>query len=120
MGEVYNMGGGKGNSCSILEAFALAAKFSGKKQVYTYVPENRLGDHICYYSDLRKMRAHYPAWDITISLEETIRQIVEGWQGRLCNLTLPPSYLRPFIPCHPNHHRILRLRGNAPRNSFWL
>ena len=85
MGEVYNMGGGKGNSCSILEAFALAAKFSGKKQVYTYVPENRLGDHICYYSDLRKMRAHYPAWDITISLEETIRQIVEGWQGRLGN-----------------------------------
>jgi CDP-paratose 2-epimerase len=85
MGEVYNIGGGKGNSCSILEAFALAAKFSGKKQVYTYVPENRLGDHICYYSDLRKMRAHYPAWDITISLEETIRQIVEGWQGRLCN-----------------------------------
>ena len=83
MGEVYNMGGGKGNSCSILEAFALAAKFSGKKQVYTYVPENRLGDHICYYSDLRKMRAHYPAWDITIGLEETIRQIVEGWQGRL-------------------------------------
>ena len=85
MGEVYNMGGGKGNSCSILEAFALAAKFSGKKQVYTYVPENRLGDHICYYSDLRKMRAHYPAWDITINLEETIRQIVEGWQGRLGN-----------------------------------
>jgi CDP-paratose 2-epimerase len=85
MGEVYNMGGGKGNSCSILEAFALAAKFSGKKQVYTYVPENRLGDHICYYSDLRKMRAHYPAWDITIGLEETIRQIVEGWQGRLGN-----------------------------------
>jgi CDP-paratose 2-epimerase len=85
MGEVYNIGGGKGNSCSILEAFALAAKFSGKKQVYTYVPENRLGDHICYYSDLRKMRAHYPAWDITIGLEETIRQIVEGWQGRLGN-----------------------------------
>ena len=85
MGEVYNIGGGKGNSCSILEAFALAAKFSGKKQVYTYVPENRLGDHICYYSDLRKMRTHYPSWDITISLEETIRQIVEGWQGRLCN-----------------------------------
>ena len=82
-GEVYNIGGGKGNSCSILEAFALAGKFSGKKQVYTYVPENRLGDHICYYSDLRKMRAHYPAWDITIGLEETIRQIVEGWQGRL-------------------------------------
>jgi len=81
--EVYNIGGGKGNSCSILEAFALAEKFSGKKQVFTYLDENRIGDHICYYSDLRKMRAHYPAWDITVSLEETIRQIVEAWQGRL-------------------------------------
>jgi CDP-paratose 2-epimerase len=82
-GEVYNIGGGKTNSCSILEAFALTEKFSGQKQVYTYVPENRLGDHICYYSDLRKMRAHYPAWDITVSLEETIRQIVEAWRQRM-------------------------------------
>ena len=51
--------------------------------LYTYVLENRIGDHICYYSDLRKMREHYPHWDITISLEETIKQIVESWQQRL-------------------------------------
>ncbi|HVU16310.1 MAG TPA: NAD-dependent epimerase/dehydratase family protein [Candidatus Didemnitutus sp.] len=81
-GEVYNLGGGKANSCSILEAFAIAEKFSGRKQVHTYVEQNRIGDHICYYSDLRKMRAHYPSWDITISLEETIRQIVEAWKKR--------------------------------------
>ena len=80
--EVYNLGGGKENSCSILEAFSIAEKFSGKKQVYTYVDENRIGDHICYYSDLRKMKAHYPGWDITQSLEETIRQIVEAWKLR--------------------------------------
>lgn len=81
--EVYNLGGGKENSCSILEAFRIAESFSGKAQRYTYHEENRIGDHICYYSDLRKMRAHYPQWDITISLNETIRQIVESWQGRL-------------------------------------
>ena len=80
--EVYNLGGGKDNSCSILEAFAIAEKFTGKKQQYTYVDENRIGDHICYYSDLRKMKAHYPGWDITQSLEETIRQIVEAWKSR--------------------------------------
>jgi CDP-paratose 2-epimerase len=80
--EVYNLGGGKENSCSILEAFAIAEKFTGKKQQYTYVDENRIGDHICYYSDLRKMKAHYPGWDITQSLEETIRQIVEAWKQR--------------------------------------
>jgi CDP-paratose 2-epimerase len=83
VGEVYNLGGGKDNTCSILEAFAITEKFSGKQQVYEYVDKNREGDHICYYSDLRKMKSHYPAWDITISLEETIRQIVEAWKMRI-------------------------------------
>jgi CDP-paratose 2-epimerase len=82
VGEVYNLGGGKANSCSILEAFKITEKFTGKAQVYTYVDENRIGDHICYYSDLRKMKAHYPTWDITQSLESTIGQIVEAWGKR--------------------------------------
>ncbi len=81
--EVYNLGGGKDNSCSILEAFKIAEKFSGKEQKYTYVDENRIGDHICYYSDLRKMRADYPGWDLMKSLEDTVREIVESWQKRL-------------------------------------
>ncbi|HVX52556.1 MAG TPA: NAD-dependent epimerase/dehydratase family protein [Chitinophagaceae bacterium] len=81
--EVYNLGGGKNNTCSILEAFQIVEKFSGKTQVYEYVDKNREGDHICYYSDLRKMKAHFPNWDITISLEETIRQIVEAWKSRI-------------------------------------
>lgn len=81
--EVYNIGGGKDNTCSILEAFAIVEKYSGKKMNYTYSEKNREGDHICYYSDLRKMREHYPNWNITISLDETIRQIVEAWKTRL-------------------------------------
>jgi CDP-paratose 2-epimerase len=81
-GEVYNLGGGKANSCSILEAFKITEGFTGKAQKYTYVDENRIGDHICYYSDLRKMRAHFPTWDITQSLESTIGQIVEAWEKR--------------------------------------
>ena len=82
-GEVYNLGGGKDNSCSILEAFAIAEKFSGQAQKYTYVEENRAGDHICYYSDLRKMRSHYPGWDLTKSLEQTIGEIVAAVRNRL-------------------------------------
>ncbi len=78
MGEVYNLGGGRANSCSVLEAFALVERLSGRPQVSRYVDQNRIGDHICYYSDLRKMRSHYPSWDITISLEETLRQIIEA------------------------------------------
>jgi CDP-paratose 2-epimerase len=81
-GEVYNLGGGKANSTSILEAFKLAESLTGKAQVYTYVEQNRIGDHICYYSDLSKIRGHYPRWDVTQSLEETVRQIVESWRRR--------------------------------------
>jgi CDP-paratose 2-epimerase len=81
-GEVYNLGGGKANSTSILEAFTLAESLTGKAQVYTYLEKNRIGDHICYYSDLGKMRKHYPTWDITLSLGETVRQIVEEWRRR--------------------------------------
>lgn len=82
-GEVYNLGGGKNNSCSILEAFELAEKYSGKKMQHTYSDQNRSGDHICYYSDLRKMKTHYPNWDISKSLDDTFREIVESWQNRL-------------------------------------
>jgi CDP-paratose 2-epimerase len=82
-GEVYNLGGGKANSCSILEAFALVQQASGQPQRHTYVENNRVGDHICYYSDLRKMRAHYPEWDVSVGLEQTIAQIVDAWQQKL-------------------------------------
>ncbi len=80
--EVYNIGGGRDNSCSILEAFAITEKFTGQKQIHTYVDENRIGDHICYISNLAKMRRDYPNWDITISLEDTIKQIVDAWKTR--------------------------------------
>ena len=82
-GEVYNLGGGKNNSCSILEAFDIAARYSNKKMHYTYSDQNREGDHICYYSDLRKMKSHYPNWDITKTLEDTFAEIVTSWQKRL-------------------------------------
>jgi CDP-paratose 2-epimerase len=80
-GEVYNIGGGKPNSCSILEAFQITESVTERPMDYVYLDEPRIGDHICYYSDLRKMREHYPSWDITISIEETIRQIVDAWQA---------------------------------------
>jgi CDP-paratose 2-epimerase len=81
-GEVYNLGGGKANSTSILEAFKTVEAITGRTQVHTYVEENRIGDHICYYSDLRKMRAHYPSWDISKTLQDTLREIVAAWRTR--------------------------------------
>lgn len=81
--EVYNIGGGAQNACSILEAFKMVEELTGKPQLYTYVDENRIGDHICYYSDLRKMKAHYPNWTITRPLTEIFREIVDSWHVRL-------------------------------------
>jgi CDP-paratose 2-epimerase len=81
-GEVYNLGGGPDNTCSILEAFELIEQLSGKPQRYRYADENRIGDHICYYSDLRKLRSHYPEWDIRIGLRQIFEQIWQSWQQR--------------------------------------
>jgi CDP-paratose 2-epimerase len=74
-GEVYNLGGGRANSVSILEAFDRIADLSGTKMRYEYLEKNREGDHICYLSDLTKMRAHYPGWDVTKDLDTVFREI---------------------------------------------
>ena len=79
-GEVYNLGGGRGNSCSILEAFAKVEALTGKPMRYEYVDRNREGDHICYISDLSKMKDHYPSWAISKGLDKIFEEIVEAWQ----------------------------------------
>ena len=79
---VYNIGGGKANSCSILEAFKLVADRTGRKMDSGYDEQARAGDHICYYSDLRKIEADYPGWRPEVTLGETLDQIVDAWQRR--------------------------------------
>ncbi len=81
-GEVYNIGGGKDNSVSILETIDIIKDVSGKQLNYEYSDVNRIGDHICYYSDLSKMKEHYPDWDIRISARECIEEICESWNSR--------------------------------------
>ncbi len=81
-GEVYNLGGGKANTCSILEAFDMIQDISGIPMKYKYSEENRIGDHICYYSDLRKMKAHYPNWDISKSIQDIFQETYQAWKTR--------------------------------------
>ena len=81
-GEVYNLGGGKENSCSILEAFKICEAISGKKQNYEYLHQNRIGDHICYYSNLAKIHSHYPQFELNHNLHSTIEQIVRAWKSK--------------------------------------
>jgi CDP-paratose 2-epimerase len=81
-GEVYNLGGGRANSVSILEAFDLIASISGQPMKHEYVDQNRSGDHICYISNLDKMKAHYPGWGITKDLKTTFGEIHDAWVKR--------------------------------------
>lgn len=76
-GEVYNLGGGKGNSVSILECIDRVQQL-GFKLDYTYDEKNRIGDHVCYYSDLNKMKQHFPGWDITFNLDKIFEEFARA------------------------------------------
>lgn len=74
-GEVYNIGGSRHSNISILEAFSKAEQMLGKKAVYEYSDQNRIGDHIWYISDVNKFKSHYPDWDFTYSGDKIIEDI---------------------------------------------
>ena len=76
-GEVYNMGGGRAASVSVLEAIGICEEISGKKMSYEYVDRNRVGDHIWWISDLSKFKSHYPDWNITYDGRRLIEEIFE-------------------------------------------
>ncbi len=81
-GEVYNLGGGRDNSCSLLEAAQMVEQMGGGKLKTEYVDQNRRGDHVCYISDLRKLMAHYPGWKIEIPLRQIVHEIIDAWKSR--------------------------------------
>lgn len=83
MGEVYNLGGGRANSCSLLEARRLVEQQGGGTLKTEYVDENRRGDHICYISDLRKLESHFPGWKVEIGLEQILSELIEAWKRRV-------------------------------------
>jgi CDP-paratose 2-epimerase len=82
-GEVYNLGGGRQNSISILETIEVLDAI-GCKLDYTYTDQQRTGDHICYISDLTKIRSHFPAWELEYDLPKILRQLVERYSKMRC------------------------------------
>lgn len=77
-GEVYNIGGGRDNSCSVIEAIALAEKLAKVKMDYTITNEARTGDHRWWISSNQKFKNHFPAWKCEHNLERIIAEMVEG------------------------------------------
>jgi CDP-paratose 2-epimerase len=74
-GAVFNLGGGRANSVSILEAIERFEELLGHPINTEYVDAARRGDHICYISDLNRMRSEYPEWEVTISLDEIFAEL---------------------------------------------
>ena len=81
--EVYNLGGGRGNSCSILEARDRLEALSGMALVLDLREQPREADHLCYISDLTKVRQHYPRWQVTHDLGAIFAAIYQAWRDRL-------------------------------------
>jgi CDP-paratose 2-epimerase len=81
-GEVYNLGGGRQNSISILEAIARIEQITGCVIRRVYEDQARKGDHICYITDFRKFEAHYPRWQVTRNLDQILEEIVSTERQR--------------------------------------
>lgn len=81
-GEVYNLGGGRANSVSMLEAISKIEALTGRKINWTYSEKARKGDHICYISNLSKLKSHYPEWSLTHSLDSILEEMAAA-EGKL-------------------------------------
>jgi CDP-paratose 2-epimerase len=88
-GEVYNLGGGRQNSLSILETIDLLEEM-GLKIDYTYQEQHRLGDHMCYISDLSKLRTHFPTWKLGYDLPKIISELVEQYTRHTSSMRRRP------------------------------
>ena len=77
-GEVYNIGGSRHSHCSMLEAIALCEELSGRKLDWSYVEENRIGDHIWWVSDVTRFQTHYPNWKYRYDIRGILREIYEA------------------------------------------
>lgn len=77
-GEVYNLGGGRDNSISVIEALHKGEALTGRKVKYEYCDKSRRGDHICYITDMSKFKRDYPDWRITYDLETIFAELIEA------------------------------------------
>jgi len=80
-GEVYNLGGSRHSNCSMLEAIAQCEQISGRKLDWSYVNDNRIGDHIWWISGVRRFQSHYPAWKYRYDLPAILQEIHDACSG---------------------------------------
>jgi len=74
-GAVYNLGGGRANSVSLIEARARFEELLGRPIATQYVEEPRRGDHVCYITDLTRFRTDYPEWELAVDLDSIFAEL---------------------------------------------
>jgi len=79
-GEVYNIGGGRKNSCSIIEVIKKIEIFLNIKVKKKYIKFNRTGDHIWWITNTNKFKKDYPKWKIKINLDQIIKKIINKYK----------------------------------------
>jgi CDP-paratose 2-epimerase len=82
---VYNLGGGRANSVSIREAIARFEQLLARDLKVEYMDSPRIGDHICYISDLRRIQTDYPGWSITRSLDNILEELADVCRNKFPN-----------------------------------
>lgn len=82
-GEVYNAGGSRFSNCSMLEAITMCEEITGNKLSFSYTDNNRIGDHIWYISDVSKFQSHYPEWEFTYGIKETLVEMYYSLKKRV-------------------------------------
>jgi CDP-paratose 2-epimerase len=82
VGEVYNIGGGRGNDCSMLEAIDLCEELTGRKLDWAYVEQNRVGDHVWWVTDTTRFESHHPGWQREYDLRRTLAEIRDAFTFR--------------------------------------
>jgi CDP-paratose 2-epimerase len=86
-GEVFNIGGGRENSASVLECIELIRELSGYEVHWSYRDQHRIGDHVCYISDLRKLRSRFPEWHLSRSLRQILTEMIQSEESRQVEVT---------------------------------
>jgi len=116
-GEVYNLGGGRGNSISILEAIARVEALAGRKMTWAYNEHARRGDHICYISNLAKFTKHYPAWSVTRGLDATLEEMARAELAR--GKAQGGAPVNESLPRQTGRWETARLRAGQTNGTEW-
>ena len=119
-GAVYNIGGGREASCSILEAIDLCDEIAGRPLAWTLSDEPRVGDHRWWITDLSPFRRDYPNWDVTYDVKSILREIhdenAEDWISATSRIEPAAAAAAPGSDAGPARSPFARAStGRTPR-----